>query len=61
MTVISVVALILGAAALFMTFKAEFIVSKLMKKECEEKNILRVKYAALALAVIAFFAAFLLD
>ncbi len=61
MTVISVVALILCAAALFMTFKAEFVVRKLLKKECDEKMTLRVKYVALGVAVVAFLAIFLLD
>ena len=61
MTVISVIALILGVIALFMTFRAKFVLEKILHREATEKAVLRVKYAALGVAVVAFFAAFLLD
>ncbi len=61
MTVISVIALILGVIALFMTFRAKFVLEKILHREATEKAVLRVKYAALGVAVAAFFAAFLLD
>ena len=61
MTVISVIALILGVIALFMTFRAKFVLEKILHREATDKAVLRVKYAALGVAVAAFFAAFLLD
>ena len=61
MTVISVIALILGVIALFMTFRAKFVLEKILHREATDKAVLRVKYAALGVAVVAFFAAFLLD
>lgn len=60
MTVIKIAAVIVGVMAVFMTFKAKFIIEKLFKKQADERMILRVKYAALALAVIAFLAVFIL-
>ncbi len=60
MTVIKIVAVIVGVMAVFMTFKAKFIIEKLFKKQADERMILRVKYAALALAVIAFLSVFIL-
>lgn len=60
MTVIKIAAVIVGVIAVFMTFKAKFIIEKLFKKQADERMILRVKYAALALAVIAFLAVFIL-
>ena len=56
MTAIKIAALALGLAALFMTFKARFIVQNVLKKEPIQGMVLRVKYIALALAVIAFMA-----
>ncbi len=56
MTAIKIAALAVGFAALLMTFKARFIVSKILKKEPIQGMVLRVKYIALALAVIAFLA-----
>lgn len=54
MTFIKIAALIIGLIALIMTFKAKLIISNLLKKEPEEGMVLRVKYCALILAVIAF-------
>lgn len=54
MTAIRIAALAVGLIALIMTFKARFIVQKLFKKEPIEGMVLRVKYIALALAVITF-------
>lgn len=56
MTAIKIAALALGLSALFMTFKARFIVPNVLKKEPIQGMVLRVKYIALALAVIAFMA-----
>lgn len=60
MTAIKIAALILGFIALVMTFRAKWIVEKVFKKEPIEGMVLRVKYIALALAVIAFLAVFIL-
>lgn len=60
MTAIKIAALAVGLIALIMTFKAKLIVEKVLKKEPAEGMVLRVKYAALALAVIAFLAVFIL-
>ncbi len=59
MTAIKIAALILGLIALVMTFRAKWIVEKVLKKEPIEGLVLRVKYIALALAVIAFLAVFI--
>ncbi len=59
MTAIKISALIIGLIALVMTFKAKLIIGSLLKKEPEEGMVLRVKYIALGLAVIAFIAVFI--
>ncbi len=46
--------------ALMLTFKAKLVVEKVLKKEPEEGMVLRVKYIALGLVVIAFLATFIL-
>ena len=58
-TALKIAALAVGLAALFMSFKAKLIVSKLLKKEPEEGMVLRVKYLALGLAIIAFLIVFI--
>lgn len=60
MTAIKIAALAIGLIALVMTFKAKLIIEKVFKKEPIEGMVLRVKYIALALAVIAFGAVFIL-
>ena len=60
MTIIRITAVLLGLIAVFMTFKAELIISKVLKKEPTERMVLRVKYTALVLAVIAFLAVFII-
>lgn len=60
MTVIKIAALAVGVIALLLTFKASPIVEKVFKREPTEGMVLRVKYIALALAVIAFLAVFIL-
>lgn len=55
-TVISIVLLL----ALVLTFKAKFILEKIFGTEPEEGMVLRVKYIALGLAVIAFLVTFFL-
>ncbi len=59
MTAIKIAALILGLIALIMTFRAKWIVETVFKKEPIEGMVLRVKYIALALAVIAFLTVFI--
>ncbi len=59
MTAIKIAALILGLIALVMTFRAKWIVENVFKKEPIEGMVLRVKYIALALAVIAFLTVFI--
>ncbi len=59
MTAIKIAALILGLIALVMTFRAKWIVETVFKKEPIEGMVLRVKYIALALAVIAFLTVFI--
>lgn len=53
---IRIAALVIGFFALVLTFKAKFVVERVLKKEPTEGMVLRVKYIALALAVIAFLA-----
>lgn len=53
---IRIAALVTGFLALVLTFKAKFVVERVLKKEPTEGMVLRVKYIALALAVIAFLA-----
>ncbi|MGN0107219.1 MAG: hypothetical protein ACI4A5_05940 [Hominilimicola sp.] len=59
MLAIKIAALAVGLIALFMTFKAKLIIEKVFKKEPVEGLVLRVKYIALALAVIAFLTVFI--
>lgn len=59
MLAVKITALIVGLIALIMTFKASLIAERVFKKEPDEGLVLRVKYFALILAVIAFFAVFI--
>ena len=61
MLAVKILVIILGIIALFMTFRAQFIIEKLFHKEATEKMVLRVKYAALGVAVIAFIIIFITD
>ena len=54
-------AVLIGLIAVFMTFRAEFVVTKVLKKEPTERMVLRVKYTALILAVIIFLTVFILE
>ena len=56
---IKIAALVVGLFALVLTFKAKLVVERVLKKEPTEGMVLRVKYIALALAVIAFLAVML--
>lgn len=58
--IIKITAFIIGLIAIVLTFKAELILEKVFKKESTQGLVLRVKYIALALAVIAFMAVFIL-
>lgn len=60
MLAIRIAALVVGLIALFMNFRAKFIIEKVLKKEPVEGLVLRVKYIALALAVIVFLTVFIL-
>ena len=59
MLAVKITALIVGLIALILTFKASLIIEKVLKKEPTERVVLRVKYFALILAVIAFLAVFI--
>ncbi len=56
MIAIRIAALAVGLFALVLTFKARLVVERVLRKEPTEGMVLRVKYIALALAVIAFLA-----
>lgn len=58
--IIKITAFIIGLIAIVLTFKAELILEKVFKEEPTQGLVLRVKYIALALAVIAFMAVFIL-
>ena len=50
-----VVLLLLAAVALFMTYRAKFVLKKFLKREePDEKEVLRVKLAALMIGVVVF-------
>lgn len=52
--VVNITAVILGLASVFINFKAEAVVCKVLKKDPVQSLVMRVKYISLALAVIAF-------
>lgn len=58
--IVKIVALIVGFIAVFLTFKAELIIEKVLKKEPTRGMVMRVKYIALALATIAFILVFIM-
>jgi hypothetical protein len=59
MQAIQIAALLICIIALFMTFRAKFILEKVFKKEPNERMVLRVKYIALVMAVAAFLIIFI--
>ena len=61
MLAVKIAVIVMGVIALFMTFKAEFILENILHRDATYKAVLRVKYAAFGVAVIAFLAIFLLD
>lgn len=61
MIAVKISVIVMGIIALFMTFRAKFILEKILHKEATEKMVLRVKYAALCVAVIAFVIIFITD
>lgn len=61
MLAVKIAVIVMGVIALFMTFKAEFILENILHRDATDKAVLRVKYAAFGVAVIAFLAIFLLD
>ena len=54
MIAIRIACLLAGLLALVLTFKAKLIVEKLLRKAPSEGMVLRVKYIALAIAIVAF-------
>ena len=59
--VLKIVLLILGALALIINFRAKWVLETLFKQdEPSLEMLLKVKYSALALAVLIFIAAFAL-
>ncbi len=60
MIALKITALLIGLIALLLTFKAKLIIEKVLEKEPTEGMVLRVKYIALLLAVIAFLSVFIL-
>lgn len=60
MIALKITALLIGLIALLLTFKAKLIIEKVLRKEPTEGMVLRVKYIALLLAVIAFLSVFIL-
>ena len=61
MLAVKILVIVMGIIALFMTFRAQFIIEKIFHKEVTERMVLRVKYAALCVAVIAFIVIFITD
>lgn len=56
---IKIIAVILGAAALMLTFRGEWLLQNILKiSEPSQKQILSAKFAALGIAVIAFIMVF---
>ncbi len=50
------VVLIIAILALFMNFKAKFIIEKLLKKEASEQKILKVKLLSAIICILDFLA-----
>ena len=60
--IIKIIALLIGLVAVFLTFRVKWVLSAIFRiSEPSLETILKVKYVALALAVIAFLAVFLAD
>lgn len=59
MIAVKIAALVVGLAALLLTFKAKFVIENILHKEATDRMVLRVKYIALALAIIAFISVFI--
>lgn len=57
--ILKIVVCVAGLIAVWLTFKAQFFLEKVIHKEATPKAIMRVKYAALALAVAAFITIFI--
>lgn len=57
--VIKIISLAAALIALVLTFRAKAILQKINAEEPTEGMVLRVKYIALAIAVIAFLAVFI--
>lgn len=59
---LKIFALVLGVIALFMTFRAEWVLKTLFKaEEPDDGAILKMKYAAFVIAAAAFIIVFLID
>ena len=56
---VKIIAVILGVAALLLTFRGQWILSNILRiPEPSQEQILRTKFIALAIAVIAFITVF---
>lgn len=58
--IFKITALVLGVLAIVLTFRAGYFIERLTGKEPAEGMVLRVKYCALGLAVIAFAIVFII-
>lgn len=58
--VVKIIVCVVGLIAVWLTFKAQFFLEKVIHKEATPKAVMRVKYVALALAVAAFIIVFLM-
>lgn len=58
MLVTKIVLIVVGIFAVLLTFKADFVAECILHKEDDPKTVMRVKYAALALAVVVCIIAF---
>lgn len=58
---IRIVIILLCIAALFITFKADFIAERIFHKEPEPQMVIRVKYAAIALVIVICILTFIFE
>lgn len=58
MLVTKIVLIVVGIFAVLLSFKADFVAERILHKENDPKAIMRVKYVALALAVVVCIVAF---
>lgn len=61
MSVAKIIIIAVGLFAVLLTFKADFVAERILHKSDDPKTVLRVKYAALAIAVAVCIVAFTLN